>query len=112
VHSVADAAGNQAHQMTRAGRDRTTELDVQERLQLGGEVDPLQHVIATEHDLGARAVSRCDGGGDGRLSAIEVPPDPKRSATRAIVTQPLDPDDEIIHRRIAPHPVDTSSRDV
>jgi hypothetical protein len=40
-----------------------------------------------------------------------MPPDPKRSSARAIVKQPLHPDQEIVHRPIAPLRSDSRQSD-
>ena len=53
IHHVVDADRDQSHLVDRARRDRTIELDVQERLQARDEVDPPEEVISPEQDLGA-----------------------------------------------------------
>lgn len=104
MDALVDPDRHQAHPMHRARRDGPIQLDVQERLQARDEVDPPQYVISAEHDPSSRAVSWCDGRDERKLSPVQMPADPKRRAEHAIVEQPLNPDDEFIHDRIAPPP--------
>jgi hypothetical protein len=80
MHHVADADRGQADPMDLAWGYRAVELYVKEGLQRRGEADSPEEVIATEQDLGARAVGWCNGGGDRRFSPVQMPADPEWSA--------------------------------